>query len=88
MASDLERIEAAVADPSSWRADPAQLTSRLSESSEANLQERWKQRLQDMARFSLTRVGVPPGRESGLAQLERDLRAVPYFQPAPSRSVA
>ncbi|CAK6686777.1 hypothetical protein BBFGKLBO_00081 [Synechococcus sp. CBW1107] len=45
MASDLERIEAAVADPSSWRADPAQLTSRLSESSEANLQERWQRAL-------------------------------------------
>jgi len=30
----------------------------------------WKQRLQDMARFSLTRVGLPPGRESALATLE------------------
>ena len=30
----------------------------------------WKQRLQDMARFSLTRVGLPPGRDSALARLE------------------
>lgn len=30
----------------------------------------WKQRLQDMARFSLTRVGLPPGRESAIPKLE------------------
>ena len=30
----------------------------------------WRQRLQDMARFSLTRVGLPPGKESALAKLE------------------
>ena len=30
----------------------------------------WRQRLQDMARFSLTRVGLPPGSDSALARLE------------------
>jgi ketosteroid isomerase-like protein len=30
----------------------------------------WKQRLQDMARFSLTRTGLPAGRESALARLD------------------
>ena len=30
----------------------------------------WKQRLQDMKRFSLTRIGVPAGSESALATLE------------------
>ena len=30
----------------------------------------WKQRLQDMKRFSLTRIGVPPGSESALATLD------------------
>jgi hypothetical protein len=39
----------------------------------------WKQRLQDMARFSLTGVGVPAGSESGLARLELGL-FVSYFE--------
>ena len=39
----------------------------------------WKPRLQDMARFSLTRVGVPEGRESGLARLELE-PFVRYFE--------
>jgi hypothetical protein len=30
----------------------------------------WRQRIQEMARFSLTRTGLPPGRESALAQLD------------------
>ena len=39
----------------------------------------WKQRLQDMARFSLTRVGLPPGKESALAKLEL-ADVVAYFE--------
>jgi len=39
----------------------------------------WKARLQDMARFSLTGVGVPAGRESGLARLELE-PFVRYFE--------
>ena len=39
----------------------------------------WKQRLQDMARFSLTRIGLPPGRESALATLDLEPFAA-YFE--------
>jgi hypothetical protein len=39
----------------------------------------WKQRLQDMKRFSLTHVGVPPGSESALATLDLEPFAA-YFE--------
>ena len=39
----------------------------------------WRQRLQDMARFSLTRTGLPAGRESALARLELE-PFVGYFE--------
>jgi hypothetical protein len=39
----------------------------------------WKQRLQDMKRFSLVRIGLPPGRESALATLDLD-PFVAYFE--------
>jgi hypothetical protein len=39
----------------------------------------WRQRLQDMKRFSLTHIGVPPGSESALAGLEIE-PFVRYFE--------
>jgi hypothetical protein len=39
----------------------------------------WRQRLQDMKRFSLTRVGLPPGRESALATLDLE-PFIGYFE--------
>jgi len=39
----------------------------------------WRQRLQDMARFSLTRTGLLPGRQSALAGLDLD-PFVGYFE--------
>ncbi len=39
----------------------------------------WRQRLQDMARFSLSRIGVPEGRESALAQMDLE-PFVRYFE--------
>ena len=39
----------------------------------------WKQRLQDMARFSLTRVGLPAGKEGALAKLDL-ADVVAYFE--------
>ena len=39
----------------------------------------WRQRLQDMKRFSLTRIGVPPGSESALATLDLE-PFVAYFE--------
>ena len=39
----------------------------------------WRQRLQDMARFSLSRIGVAEGRTSGLARLELE-PFVRYFE--------
>jgi hypothetical protein len=54
----------------------------------------WRQRLQDMARFSLTRTGLPPGRESALAGLDlgplvgyfetRALETLPAPEPWPA----
>lgn len=45
MECDLERITAAVADPSAWIADPRLLAKLLSGSSEAELLERWRRAL-------------------------------------------
>jgi hypothetical protein len=39
----------------------------------------WKQRVQDMKRFSLVRIGLAPGAESALAQLDLD-PFVAYFE--------
>ena len=39
----------------------------------------WRQRLQDMARFSLSRVGLPEGHESALAQMDLE-PFVRYFE--------
>jgi hypothetical protein len=39
----------------------------------------WKQRLQDMKRFSLARIGLAPGAESGLATLDLEAFAA-YFE--------
>jgi hypothetical protein len=54
----------------------------------------WKQRLQDMKRFSLVRIGLPPGAESTLATLDleplaayfeaRAPEALPFPEPWPS----
>ena len=47
----------------------------------------WRQRLQDMARFSLTHVGVPGGRESRLAQLDLE-PFVRYFEARAPQTLA
>ncbi|MBC1261929.1 glycosyltransferase [Synechococcus sp. BSF8S] len=69
--ADLERIEAAAADPASWRADPAQLALRLTESCETRLQERWQGALEEIDGHwdRLQRNDAPAGASPALEAL-------------------
>jgi hypothetical protein len=60
--SDLERIQAAVADPEDWRPPPGRLTPLLEACSEPVLQERWRTALEaiDAHWDRLFRDGVTP----------------------------
>jgi len=51
LAADLERIEAAVAQPDAWRAEPKDLDAVLEACSEAALQQRWQTALQVIDRY-------------------------------------
>jgi hypothetical protein len=48
LASDVERIEAAVRDPAAWQGEPERLAALLRECSEPVLLERWRHALQDI----------------------------------------
>lgn len=48
LSADLERIEAAAADPTPWRPDPDRLAALLDEGSEAALAARWQQALREI----------------------------------------
>lgn len=77
LAADLERMEAAVADPASWRADPDQLAPRLAECSEAVLQQRWQWALATIdGHWDRLLGGDGPG---GVAPSPQALRAPPIW---------
>ncbi|MEB3302754.1 MAG: glycosyltransferase, partial [Cyanobacteriota bacterium] len=48
LASDVERIQAAVRDPAAWQGEPERLAALLRECSEPVLLERWRHALQDI----------------------------------------
>ncbi|MFN6354608.1 MAG: glycosyltransferase [Cyanobacteriota bacterium] len=48
LASDVERIQAAVRDPEAWRGEPERLAALLRECSEPMLLERWRHALQEI----------------------------------------
>jgi hypothetical protein len=70
LTADVERITAAVADPSAWLPPPRQLEELLEELSEPRLRERWRQALLAInAHLDRLQAGDPPLRAPSLAQL-------------------
>ncbi len=81
--ADLERIGAAVANPSAWRPDPQRLQQLLNESSESVLLERWAQALtainrhwQEMLARGASPLASPPRWQLRLGQLWAKAQAV------------
>ncbi|CAK6687486.1 hypothetical protein IFHNHDMJ_00210 [Synechococcus sp. CBW1107] len=61
LAADLERITAAVRDPSAWRADPDRLQPLLEACSEPELRRRWRHALEEINRhWDRLSAGEPP----------------------------
>lgn len=70
LAADVERITAAVADPSAWLPPPRQLEELLEELSEPRLRERWRQALVAInAHLDRLQGGDVPLRAPSLARL-------------------
>ena len=70
LAADVERITAAVADPSAWLPPPRQLEELLEELSEPRLRERWRQALVAInAHLDRLQGGEAPLRAPSLARL-------------------
>jgi hypothetical protein len=70
LAADVERIAAAVADPTAWLPPSRQLEELLEELSEPRLRERWRQALTAInAHLDRLQAGEPPLRAPSLARL-------------------
>ncbi len=70
LAADVERIAAAVADPTAWLPPSCQLEELLEELSEPRLRERWRQALTAInAHLDRLQAGEPPLRAPSMARL-------------------
>jgi hypothetical protein len=70
LAADVERIAAAVADPTAWLPPSRQLEELLEELSEPRLRERWRQALTAInAHLDRLQAGEPPLRAPSMARL-------------------
>jgi hypothetical protein len=70
LAADVERIAAAVADPTAWLPSPRRLEALLDELSEPRLRQRWRLALEAInTHLDRLQVGEPPLRAASLLQL-------------------